>query len=515
MRIVIVDSDETSREMIKKAVNTAIETHKIKSGCEIVGEAADGRKGCELIVKERPDLIVMDLELPGKNGIPLLKKIRSGQIHSRVLVITKENDFDRTRQAISLGVDEYLLKPAKKAQIVKALQMIEDKLAGELVIETALSVENIFVACLNGQIHRDEIVDGITYEKYGFTLADHGNLFVVWLGSGYMEQREMTRKILEKLGQNQEFSVCVLPIDEWHLFSVIIYGPEQKTERYSFFKNEVVSRLSRLIRGELVCLWEDVQRLEDLNASLKKLRMIREWNLFFDRGDLIRCKDVELMEIVPFKYPAELEHRLRRAAVLADRKEIIKCYYTLYDLCKRDLHSPSQIKEALIRFNMAVLNAYKLKKEIHSELQIQKSMQDIAKAMSWGEIRAAVELFFRILNFQTEDDENPELSPLIQKAVQMVKKEYDQGIMLEEMADKLFVSEEYLSSQFKKETGIGFKEMVRTLQIERIKDLLANTKLKLNQIAELTGYSDAKYMSRVFKDEVGVLPSEFRKSSNY
>ena len=114
--------------------------------------------------------------------------------------------------------------------------MIEDKLAGELVIETALSVENIFMACLNGQIHRDEIVDGITHEKYGFTLADRGNLFVVWLGNGYMEQREMTQKILEKLGQNQEFSVCVLPIDEWHLFTVIIYGPGEKNNTVSFFQ---------------------------------------------------------------------------------------------------------------------------------------------------------------------------------------------------------------------------------------------------------------------------------------
>ena len=331
MRIVIVDSEETSREVIKQAINTVVETHKIKSGCKIVGEAADGRKGCEIIVKERPDLIIMDLELPGKNGLPLLKKIRSEQIHSRVLVITKDNDFDRTRQAISFGVDEYLLKPVKKVQIAKALQMIEDKLAGELVIETALSVENIFMACLNGQIHRDEIVDGITHEKYGFTLADRGNLFVVWLGNGYMEQREMTQKILEKLGQNQEFSVCVLPIDEWHLFTVIIYGPEKKTIRYPFFKNEVVSRLSGMIRGELVCLWEDVQHLEMLNVLLKNLRMIREWNLFFDRGDLIRREDVESMEIVPLKYPAELENRLRRSAVISNRKEIIKCYYTLYD----------------------------------------------------------------------------------------------------------------------------------------------------------------------------------------
>ena len=53
MRIVIVDSEETSREVIKQAINTVVETHKIKSGCKIVGEAADGRKGCEIIVKAR------------------------------------------------------------------------------------------------------------------------------------------------------------------------------------------------------------------------------------------------------------------------------------------------------------------------------------------------------------------------------------------------------------------------------------------------------------------------------
>ena len=91
MRIVIVDSEETSREVIKQAINTVVETHKIKSGCKIVGEAADGRKGCEIIVKERPDLIIMDLELPGRNGLPLLKKIRSEQIHSRQLVLEWTN----------------------------------------------------------------------------------------------------------------------------------------------------------------------------------------------------------------------------------------------------------------------------------------------------------------------------------------------------------------------------------------------------------------------------------------
>lgn len=142
-------------------------------------------------------------------------------------------------------------------------------------------------------------------------------------------------------------------------------------------------------------------------------------------------------------------------------------------------------------------------------------MQSIADAVSWSGIREAMEKFTGVLEFQAFEDENDSsLSPLIKKAVQMVRKYYDQGITLEEMAERLFVSEEYLSVQFKKETGKGFTETVRSLRIERIKGLLLSTRLKLNQIAELTGYTDPKYMSRVFKEEVGMLPTEFRKLSH-
>ena len=101
---------------------------------------------------------------------------------------------------------------------------------------------------------------------------------------------------------------------------------------------------------------------------------------------------------------------------------------------------------------------------------------------------------------------------MVRKAVEMAKKYYSEGITLEETASRLYVSEEYLSTQFKKETQSSFTETVRKFRIEKIKDLLLNSKLKLNQIAELTGYSDPKYMSRVFKEEVGMLPTEFRKN---
>ena len=103
---------------------------------------------------------------------------------------------------------------------------------------------------------------------------------------------------------------------------------------------------------------------------------------------------------------------------------------------------------------------------------------------------------------------------LAQRAGQLMQEYYNQGITLEEIARKLCVSEEYLSAQFKKETGKTFTETIRGYRIEKVKELLLQTTLKLNQIADLAGYTDPKYMSKVFKDEVGVTPAEYRKLNN-
>ena len=139
-------------------------------------------------------------------------------------------------------------------------------------------------------------------------------------------------------------------------------------------------------------------------------------------------------------------------------------------------------------------------------------MGRIADAISWEQIRRAMEKFFRILLLDSQEEEgDAQLSVLVKKAKKLMRRYYDQGITLEEIADRLFVSEEYLSQQLKKETGVSFSETMRKYRIEKVKQLLLNTHLKLNQIAELAGYSDPKYMSRVFKEEVGVLPNEFRK----
>ena len=93
----------------------------------------------------------------------------------------------------------------------------------------------------------------------------------------------------------------------------------------------------------------------------------------------------------------------------------------------------------------------------------------------------------------------------------LLKNDYSDGINLEETARRLHVTEQYLGTQLKKETGSSFTEIIRRYKIAHVKQLLLDTELKLNQIASMAGFSDPKYMSKVFKQEVGMLPNEYRR----
>lgn len=507
MKIAVIDGKSKDREMLAEIVR------EIPDDCELAGTAADGKAGYRLVRDERPDMVIMDIQLPEMNGLTMLRKLRSEQIGAKVLILTGDQDFEKARQAIELGVDQYLLKPVNKYRVRQAAAQIAEKISMERAMEAAFTVESIFTSCLNGKNYLGGKLQAVIRERFGFTLEDPGAVLAVWLGNGYMQQCEKVCTILENAGRTQGISLCVMRINVWRMVVAVVYRVSEEKPEYTYFKENAVPMLCRNITGAVVCMWKDLKQLSSLPDGMKELRDLCEWNLVFDRGELIRPEDIENLDVIPLRYPTEFEERLREAVVSADGEEIKKSYYRIYDLFRRDAHRPEEIKECLIRFNMAVLDSYKTRNVVESEVKIQHSMQEIAEAMSWEQIRIAMEGFLeQMVRRAFADSGDEKLSPLVRKAIQLVMKYYDQGITLEETANRLFVSEEYLSTQFKKETGKGFTETVRGFRIERMKGLLVSTRLKLNQIAELTGYADPKYMSRVFKEETGMLPTEYRQS---
>lgn len=513
MRAVIIDPDAAARNKIEKILL------RKDIAAELSGSAADGKEGYRLISEQYPDLIVMDIDIPEKKGISLLRKLRKEKCGAEVIILTKNRKFECICQAMELGAAGYFLKPLKTKKFVNTVQDIKARREKKKTEDQIFSPETVLAGCISGLLHPNMELNRMTQTKFGFTLENPADVFVIWMGSQYEKQKEKVKSILNGTGVNAENNGYILCSDVWQSVMAVFCGNRNRKEGEkasgidSAFERNILPVLCGSVQGELICTWFDLEQLRDISEVPKKIQMTGQWNLLFDRGELIRYKEVANMNTVPLKYPAEIEEQARQAVIAADGEEIKKCYYRLYDVLRRDIHSPEEMKECLIRFNIAIANVYKINHIIGSEMEIQHCMQAILLAVSWRQIRTAMEKYMHALNFDVLLQEGDEqLSPLVRKALQLVRKYYDQGITLEELADMLFVSEEYLSSQFKKETGTGFAETVKKYRINRIKELLLGTHLKVNQIAELTGYSDPKYMSRVFKEETGVLPTEFRKS---
>lgn len=507
MRIVIVEDEAPIREGIAKIL------HKINPDYELAGTAADGKEGYELINSTEPDLVIMDIEMPKMDGLKMLGKLRGEGNQCKVLILSAYSDFNYAKQAIELNIENYLLKPIKIPELKRALQQIENALEKEQSRDMAFSVEGIFLACLNGQIKPDAQFHSLTKERYGFTVEEPAEVFVLWLGSGYEEQKKMARELLEDVGDHTvKFASCVIESDAWQMLIMILYRLPREATQYQYFRTSVVPMLCSNLRSPAVCLWRSVDSLLELPKVMEEMLKEREWNLLLEKGSLIRQEDIEAIKTVPLKHPTELEDKACQAAKRGDKEKVIEYFKLLFEYYKKALHTPDEIKKSVIRFSWSVFNAYKETQGIEADLKIQNILQAISEAVSWDQIGSSLKELFEIIDLDIPEEEAVPVSVLVQKAQQQIRKYYDQGITLEEVANKLFVSEEYLSALFKKETGTTFSETIRKYRIEKVKELLLDTHLKLNQIAELAGYSDPKYMSKVFKEEMGMLPNEFRKS---
>ena len=132
-------------------------------------------------------------------------------------------------------------------------------------------------------------------------------------------------------------------------------------------------------------------------------------------------------------------------------------------------------------------------------------------AITWNELEGALKILIQKNNHHKDVSSVSCISLLVKRSQCIIHEFYNKGITLDEIALKLGVTPEYLSTQFKKEIGESFSDYIRSYRINKAKKLLISTELKLYQISEQVGYNDPKYFSKVFKENTDQLPGEYRK----
>lgn len=121
MKAVVVEDEDLVRRDIVLAVDWA------GVDCVVVGEAADGMEGLEVIRRSRPDLIITDIQMPRLDGIEMIRRLRQEGIHAHVIILTAHSDFPSARSALRLGVEDYLLKPFQTGALEEAITQLRTR----------------------------------------------------------------------------------------------------------------------------------------------------------------------------------------------------------------------------------------------------------------------------------------------------------------------------------------------------------------------------------------------------
>ncbi len=514
-RVIIADDEKIIRTGLKNLIDWE------RLGFEVTELFSDGQEIIEYLDYTMPDVILTDIKMGNVSGLDVARYVFEQGLSSKVVLISGFQEFDLALQAVRYGVTDYLLKPIG----VEALEETFEKLKESL--DTFYAEE------------QKKSADRVRLEESTFLLEER---FFSDLILGVVDNSEYIKNCMNILYPRvcAEASPCLLAdiyIDDFKDFieNIWTYNYDQLELNLKNFL-----RIYQKIYG-FHLVYKDAGRVEIIGIRLDKdekkgsLKEEAEYVL----GDLIS----EMEQTFGFSAHAKIRH----------------IYSTVYEIpysAGKQLHGESSYdtesrleeQKKLMMSNISVGNiviAQKLFHNILSELsgysiirrnQVvmeilftmntvihdinEKLWKSLTSYMNYSsilsmngedEIQVFCDRIFDRIKLANEKKEYYDTNSLINKAKTYIQENIYRDISQEETANQLFICSSYLSRLFKKQTGESFIQYVTRVKMEKAVELLKDPKYKTYQVSQMLGYKTTRYFSRLFRTQMGMNPSEYRK----
>lgn len=499
----------------------------------VVEYAKTGRKVIELAENFRPDIVVMDIQMPGINGIEAMKEIRKNNPGIIFIVMSAYDKFDYAKEAIKLGVLEYITKPMEKNKIIsvlkRAMEMIEkerEKRSNDLlvkekletvvpIIESGLIYNILFQEHFLEDIENYKTILGIT-QNYAYMIAvvcgdaQEGNHMTNAIGSSVRMQKHY-QEVRECL---KEYFGCIVGTVMANKLAVLVPCENNKmdyNERIELIEKsrELVRRMRKKTDISFRIGIGGVKELQNLSESYDEALNA----LIMTTGSVAHVDDLPIGCDYAGDYPIDLEKKLFEEVEKGEINNAAATARMFFDWMAET--SPDSLMEIRTKVLEFALWAEHLAYEKGGMTYRFNSRQDyLPSIMGMDDLDQLKEWFVEkimtacqnILSKRTEKSNS-----IIEMAKDYIKDNYSKDISLDDVSRIVNISPYYFSKLFKEDTGENFIEYLTGIRIEKAKELLNTAEYSMKEICTMVGYSDPNYFSRSFKKNVGVTPTEYKE----
>lgn len=526
-RILICDDEGIVRQSLQFMIEKAF-----GGECELES-ARNGRTAIELAESFHPDIILMDIQMPGINGIEAMQEIRKEDKHVVFIVLTAYDKFEYTQKSIDVGVLSYLTKPVNRDMLTdtirKAMKQVRErreKARNDLRVKEKL--EAVVPMIESGFVYSVLMEGGGKEEYAGYRdllniEEDYGYVMVIECGDE-LRRGELTNTVGAGIKLQKHYMVFRETVKE---ATGGIVG--------ALMANKVIVLVP--CQGEEEEYSQRVMKIENARALLRKLEQqtelkfkagigtVKTWSemegsyrealesVHQTVGKVTHANDITTSCGYADDYPAELEKELF-AAVKSGDIENTRIYGERYmdwmQSYEPELKSVVRLKAmefVLFAEHLAYvqggLSEYRFEdREGYMELLL--SFGSYQELRYWFLKKLDESVCHIARKQQTKTDS------VVEQAKQYIAEHFNKELSLEEMAREVGISPYYLSKLFKESEGTGYIEYTTKLRMDYAKEQLGATDRSIKEICHDAGYQDPNYFSRIFKKWTGMTPTEYR-----
>lgn len=539
LKTFLVEDEVVIREMIKKMIPWE------QYGFELAGEASDGEMALPLILKSKPDLLITDIKMPFMDGLTLCKLVKKELPDIKIVILSGYDDFNYAKQAINIGVEDYLLKPITKNAFIERLEEIHnryehEKTQKEYYEKFKLEMQeyernasrDFFESLVRADFDLEEIYRradrlnlDIVAEAYNILIFTPDASDSSYNSSeGYSDwEAEVHKKI-----ENYFLSHPVAMLFRHQVFSyaILVKGQRDTIKKNTCECVETIQKIMEETRANVdwfVAVGEEADRLSRIKQSYHTAARTYAFRYLYD-GHILYYNMLEQVKENSADTSKTEAVQLKNVNINALNPEILQKFLSsgLEDEVDSFVHDyfhaiGREPMESLVFRNYVRFSVLSFLKKIgydDTELSREET-DDVVKKTSQSteaSVAYAEEVLKRAIAIRDENAGSQNRS-VLKQAIDFIDGHYmDEEISLNRVAHAANVSANHFSALFSQNMGQTFIEYLTSLRMDKAKELLRCTSKRSSEIAGEVGYKDAHYFSYLFKKTQGMTPSEYRKT---
>ena len=535
IKVFLVEDEMVIRRGIKNSIDWE------KEGYIFCGEASDGELAYPMIIKEKPDILITDIRMPFMDGLELCKLVKKELPNIKILILSGYDEFDYAKEAIRLGVTEYLLKPISSGKLLEALNGVSEsirrekedkdlvrKYMGEMRENTEHEKQKFFEQMIAGNLSMADALE--TGKKYEMNLsAGMYNLllFRFTLGKENRKSGELLGEAeyaIEKLTERLEYVFEFQRGVEGWAFLLMADNEEQMSERVK----ELSKDLEEIMKNYSTIAYfggigQPVARLRELEESFREAeralaaRFTMELNRIISVEDIRMAQNVDTLDDIEITSFGEIEktrtmlEKFLNNGAEDEIDEFVDVY--INELPEENLKSVLMRQYIIMDAYIVMMSFCEKIEGIEGEMQAQsEELKNSMKTIqTLEEIKNYIRMLLKKIIGVRDTISERRYSNIIEIAKDQIRKTYmSDEISLNTIAAEVGMSPSYFSSIFSKEMGKTFVEYLTEIRMDRAKELLMCSSMKTSEIGYEVGYKDPHYFSYIFKKTQNCTPKEFR-----